>query len=255
MSYLFAMVVTKQILQEIEKINKALEREETLIIGADCEITYSGRAETKLAQGDRVIMIKSDKTLLVHQPHGSNPINYMKENSSHRIIVEDEMVFLKSKNVPLNEFVDVLINKIHFVNSAKLSDGTKIELTGNEKDMADMIAKNPAMVEKGLRLVKQEEQTEYGFIDVLCHDTNKNLVVIECKRYKADFKAVEQLKRYVEKIKKSKGIETVRGILAAPTISDNAKTMMEDNGFSFCAVEPPRYKERFRKGQKKLGEF
>lgn len=249
------MVVEKQLLTEIEKINKALEKDETLIIGADCEIAYSGRAETKLARGDRVILIKSDKTLLVHQPHGSNPINYMKENSSHRIIVEDELVFLKSKNVPLNEFVDVLLNKIHFVNSAKLNDGTKIELTGNEKDMADMIAKNPAIIEKGLRLVNQEEQTEYGFIDVLCHDKNNNLVVIECKRYKADFKAVDQLKRYVEKIKKSRGIETVRGIIAAPSISDNAKALLEDNGFSFSAIEPPRYKERFRKGQKRLGEF
>ncbi len=248
-------MVDKQLLKEIEKINKALEKEEMLVIGADCEIAYSGRAETKLARGDRVIMIKSDRTLLVHQPHGSNPINYMKENSSHRIMVDDEIVFLKSKNIPLNEFVDIALNKIHFVQSAKLADGNKLELTGNEKDMANMIAKNPEMTEKGMRLVSREEQTKYGFIDVLCYDKDNNLVVIECKRYKADFKAVEQLHRYVKKIKKSRGIENVRGILTAPSISDNAKGMLEEFGFSFCAIEPPRYKERFRKAQTRLEEF
>ena len=245
----------KQFLTNIEKINKAIDNAETLVFGANCEITYSGRAETTLAMGDRVIMIKGDRTLLVHQPHGSNPINYMKDQSTHRIIVEDEKVLLKSRNIPLKEFIDIAINKIHFVQSSKMKDGQKIELTGNEKDMSDMIAAKPSMVEQGLKLVSREEQTKYGFIDVLCHDPDGNLVVIECKRYKADFNAVDQLKRYVEKLKMSKGINKVRGILAAPKISDNAKAMLEDHDFSFVSVEPPRYQERFRKDQKRLGDF
>jgi len=48
----------------------------------------------------------------------------------------------------------------------------------------------------------------------LCKDTKGNLVVVECKRYGADYNAVSQLQRYVEKIKQSKGISKVRGILA-----------------------------------------
>jgi endonuclease len=202
-----------------------------------------------------VIMIKGDRTLLVHQPHGSNPINYMKENSSHRIIVDDERVLLKSRNIPLKEFIDIAINKIHFVHSTKMQDGQKIELTGNEKDMSDMIAAKPSMIESGLRLVNREEQTKYGFIDILCHDQTGTLVVIECKRFKAGPKAVSQLRRYVEKVKKSRGLPQVRGILVAPKISDNAKAMLKDYDFTFVSIEPPRYMERFRKDQKRLGDF
>jgi len=239
----------------VSRIREALAKSETVILGADCSISYSGRAETFLPNGERIIMIKADKTLLVHQPEGSAPVNYMKENSVHQLVEDGQIIHLKSQNQMLQEYIDIAINKLHFVQTARLQDGQKIQLTGNEKDMADMIAANPSLVEKGLSLVAQEEQTKYGFIDVLCTDKQGNLVVIECKRYKADLGAVTQLRRYVEKLRKSKGIDTVRGIIAAPHITENARKMLEDWGFSFAVVEAPRYKERLRKEQKRLGEF
>ncbi|MBI1970896.1 endonuclease NucS [Candidatus Woesearchaeota archaeon] len=241
--------------QFIAEMAAALQRRETIVVGADCEVMYSGRAETLLPPGERLIMIKEDGTLLVHQPHGSAPINYMKESSSHRFVVENDNLYIKSQNQVLHEYLDILLAKVHFFHSAKLSDGQKLQLTGNEKDMANMIAANPAIVEEGLKLVGQEEQTKYGFIDVLCYDAQGLLVVIECKRYKADFQAVSQLRRYVERLKGMKGLARVRGILAAPAITTNAAKMLHDFGFSFAIVQAPKYKERLRKSQKSLGEF
>lgn len=241
--------------RNISRIQEALAKSETVIFGVECTINYSGRAETFLPKGDRVVMIKPDKTLLVHQPEGNVPVNYMKGNSLHEMVEDDGVIHLKSQNQQLQEYIDIAIEKFHFVQTAKLQDGQKIQLTGNEKDMANMIAANPPLVESGLRLVSQEEQTTYGFIDVFCVDKKGNLVVIECKRYKADLGAVTQLRRYVEKLKKSKGIDNVRGILAAPFITENARTMLEDWGFSFAAVEPPKYKEKLKKEQKRLREF
>ena len=75
------------------------------------------------------------------------------------------------------------------------------------------------------------------------------------KRYCADLSSVTQLRRYVEKIMVSKGIIKVRGILAAPKITENAKKMLEDWGFSFVQVHPPKYLEEYNKNQKNLGEF
>ena len=40
-----------------------------------------------------------------------------------------------------------------------------------------------------------------------CNIENKTLTIVECKRYTGDLKAVSQLRRYVEKIKSSKGID------------------------------------------------
>jgi len=244
------------VLQEnISKIKKALEASETIVLGADCTIDYSGRAETYLPKGQRIIMIKSDKTLLVHQPVGNTPVNYMKENTFHDIIEKEKKLLLKSSNMELKEFMDIEIDKIHFVTSAKLTDGQKIQLSGNEKDMSDMIYNDPTVVEEGLKPVSREEKTHFGFIDVLCYDKDNNLVVVECKRYKADFNAVQQLTRYVRKLKKSKGIDNVRGILAAPSITQNALDMLNERKFKFSAVEPPMRHDKFKKNQMSLGEF
>ncbi|MBD3314083.1 DUF91 domain-containing protein [Candidatus Woesearchaeota archaeon] len=246
----------KEGLQGIEEnINKALSNSETLILGCNCEVSYSGRAESHLDAGDRIIMIKADNTLLVHQPTGSNPINYMKE-ASHKIRagkrIKGTLVLESSSN---KESMKILINKLHFVHSAALEDGQKIQLNGTERDMAEMIMCSPDVIEDGLRPVKQEEQTKYGFVDVLAHDKKGNLVVIECKRYKGSLADVTQLRRYVEKIKKSKGISKIRGILASNGITPNARKMLEDWGFEHKQVEPPKYMERFNSRQRNLFDY
>lgn len=240
---------------KIEYINYALKKNETIVFTAECEVKYSGRAEAFLPVGDRLIIIKNDKTLLVHQPQGNNPINYMRANSHHTIIKDEGKIILKSQNLENKDFMEIILNKIYFVNSQDLKDGQKVQLTGSEKDMSDMIYENPEIIEPGFRGVSREEQTKYGFIDVLGIDKDNNLTVVECKRYKADLGAVQQLRRYVEKIEETKGIKGVKGIVAAPQITDNAKKMLEDWGFKFVMVSAPRYQEKFNKSQMSLSSF
>ncbi|MDP7181897.1 MAG: endonuclease NucS [Candidatus Woesearchaeota archaeon] len=236
-------------------VKDALARKETLVLGVSCEINYSGRAESQLARGDRIIIIKTDGALLVHQPLGNAPVNYMKPGTAHTVHVEKDQLVLKSENLQQKEFLDVFVHKVHFFNSHKLEDGQKIILQGNEADMADMLYKQPDLIEKGFKAVSQEEQTKYGYVDVLGVDKDEVLTVVECKRYCADLAAVTQLRRYVERLMASKGLKKVRGILAAPKITANAQKMLEDWGYAFVSVEPPKYLERYNKSQKGLGEF
>jgi RecB family endonuclease NucS len=240
---------------KIEYINYALKNKETIVLAADCEVSYSGRAEAFLPAGERLIIIKNDNALLVHQPEGNAPVNYMKPGCSHSLVKNSSGTFLKSQNLALKEFLDIKLNKIHFVNSHSLVDTQKIQLVGSEKDMAEMLYKNPDMIETGFVPVSMEEQTKYGFIDVLGNDKEGELVVVECKRYSADLNAVQQLRRYVEKIKESKGIDNVRGILAAPKITSNSEQMLNDWGFRFVSVEPPKYFEKYNADQTTLGNF
>lgn len=233
----------------------ALKRNETVIITCKCEVKYSGRAESFLAEGDRILLIKSDSTLLVHQPTGNNPINYMKPNTSHDLVLEDGNLMLKARNQMQKESMDIKLKKIYFFNSYKLEDGQSILLTGTEEDMARMLYENPERIEKGFRPVSTEEQTAYGFIDVLGVDKDGVLTAVECKRYCADLAAVTQLRRYVEKLMVSKGISKVRGILAAPKITPNALQMLTDWGYTFVAVNPPKYMEELNKRQSRLDYF
>ncbi len=235
--------------------NDALLRNETIVLACNCNIRYSGRAESFLNDGDRVLIIKGDKALIVHQPSGNAPINYMKPNSSHKLILANQKLLLQARNIILKESMDISIERVYFFNSYKLEDGESIVISGTEEDMAKMIYDNPSLIEEGFKGVSQEEQTKYGFIDVLGIDKNGVLTVVECKRYNADLSAVTQLRRYVEKIISSKGISKVRGIIAAPRISPNAEKMLTDWGFEFKPVTPPKYLEEFDKKQQKLDGF
>ena len=241
--------------QFIDKIKSAIENNETAVISANCSVDYSGKVESFLPAGDRLIIIKSDGNLLVHKPKGTNPVNYMKEGTVHQIVKEENGILLKSKNTFLKDYMNIHLHKIHFVNSHILEDNEDITVAGTEEHMAEMIMEKPELIEKGFKPLNQEEHTKYGFIDVFGHDKNNTLVVIECKRQNGDLKAVTQLRRYVEKIKELKGLKHVRGILACPKISANAKQMLEDWGFEYKMLEPPSYLERHKKGQKKLHEF
>lgn len=235
------------------EINRAIENNKTIVIGAECSVTYSGRAESFLPFGNRLIIIKSDSNLIIHQPKGTAPVNYMKQGTKHNISEEDGNLVLNSKNG--KEFMDVVIKKVHFIQANDLEDNASIELAGSERHMSDMIMENPHLISKDFKPLSREEHTKYGFIDVFGHDKENNLVVVECKRFSADLSAVTQLRRYVEKIKELKGVNNVKGILASPKISANALKMLEDWGFEHRKVEPPNYLERHNKKQKALHEF
>ncbi|MBN1646127.1 endonuclease NucS [Candidatus Woesearchaeota archaeon] len=238
----------------IEDIEQAIKERRTVIFSSRCTIQYEGRAKTHLEEGDRIFIIKPDSTLLVHQVTGSSPVNYMKPTTVHKIVKDGEVAYLKSENIRQKEHLRAELRQIHFLETPMLKDEAKIQLAGNEKDMSDFLYANPEMVEPGFTPLSREEHTKYGFIDVFGYDTNGVLTIIECKRYNADFSAVDQLRRYVEKIKSSKGIDQVRGIMASPAITSNAKTMLENWGFTWKKIEPPK-KLTKSKNQKGLGDF
>ncbi|MBN2141747.1 endonuclease NucS [Candidatus Woesearchaeota archaeon] len=241
------------------EFDDALARNECLSFFCSCEIAYSGRAEAHLAQGDRMIFIKNDNTLLIHQPVGSAPINYMKAGGHITLKPVSgngqKYLHLKCVTADLKEYLDVQIFRVHTFMHHKLEDGAKQELAGNERDMSDMLKENPHLISDDFKPLSREEHTKFGFIDVFGHDKKGNLVIVECKRYTAGLDAVTQLRRYVEKIEELKGVKNVKGILAAPTISPNAKEMLEKWGFSFKAVEPPMRLDRFNKSQKSLVDW
>ena len=237
----------------IERLKSAVLGNHTILLVGLCSVEYDGRAESFLPEGERVILVKADKSLQIHQPIGSTPVNYMKEGAMHRFSEEKKALVIQSSLG--KERLAIRMKRIQHLVTQKLEDGQEIVLRGNEKDMSDYIYKNPLVIEEGFTPVSREEHTKYGFIDVFGHDRQGNLVVVECKRFKADPSAVTQLRRYVERIKKSKGISKVRGILAAPLISKNALLMLTDWGFSFKKVEPPHYLQKDKKDQARLDRF
>ncbi|MFC1647924.1 endonuclease NucS [Nanoarchaeota archaeon] len=236
-----------------ESLREGLEWNHCITFFCSCSIKYSGRAESLLKRGDRIIIIKGDNTLLVHQPENSSPVNYMKAGTSYNFENKDDNLLLKA--IKDKEYMDIEVFKIYNFMSQKLDDGLALELVGTEADMSDMIKQEPEIISNDFKPLSREEHTKFGFIDVFGHDGKGNLVLIECKRYNAGLDAVQQLRRYVEKIKDAKGVDKIRGIIASPTISPNAEAMLKKWGFEWISVNPPKRLEKYNQDQKSLGEF
>ena len=231
----------------------SLSSNSVLSFFCSCEIRYSGRAEAFIPMGERLIIIKSDNVLLIHQPENGNPINYLKSGTELRLEKFEGKLLLRAKSG--KDYLDVEIEKVYDAISRKLEDGQKQILQGNERDMSDMIKDHPELISKDFIPLSREEHTKFGFIDVFGHDGKGNLVIVECKRYTASLACVTQLRRYVEKIKQLKGTEKVRGIMASPSISTNALAMLTEWGFEHVAVNPPKRLERYNKKQTSLQSF
>lgn len=244
----------------VEKLASSLGKGELICMYVHCAVTYSGRAESYLDYGDRLIIIKQDRGVLIHQPINGNPINYLKPPASIQFSVEE----LDKEDLSIHfhaksgvDEIDVDISLVYNIISQRLEDGKKQDLSGNEAEMSDMIRDNPILISDDFIPLSREEHTKYGFIDVFGHLGDGRLAIIECKRYTAGLSAVTQLRRYVEKMQSTKGLSDgqVTGILAAPNITSNAEEMLKDWGFSFARIDPPKRAVRERKRQKNLDHF
>lgn len=238
-----------------DRFVESVGKKEFITFLCKCKIVYSGRAEASLPKGDRLVGIKQDGTIFVHQPEGGNPINYMKAGGSIELLKQDYGLLFKAYNPSTKEYLELEISRVYDFMSRKLEDGQKQLLAGTEADMSDMIKDNPKLINDDFKPLSREEHTKFGFIDVFGHDNKGRLVIIECKRYTAGLDAVQQLRRYVEKIKELKGVKDVVGIIASPKISPNAEDMLKKWGFEWRRVEPPMRLLRHNRNQRALQAF
>ena len=236
-------------------LSNVFNNKSSCVINGRCRIWYSGRAESFLDFGERLVVIKKDGTIIVHRDEGSTPINWMPASTFHTVSVSSDKLVLISVLQKDGQQLKMEFDKLNFINSFVLEDAASFVSAGSEKEMAMMIYNNPSIINANFKPLSLEEHTKYGFIDVFGYDKDNILTVIECKRYSAGLDAVTQLRRYVEKIKKSRGLGKVNGIIAAPKITTNALKMLQDYRFSFVKVDPPKYFEDVKKKQTTLNHF
>lgn len=236
-----------------EEFAAARAGHELLTFTCHCAVTYSGRAEAYLPRGDRLIIMKQDGVLLVHQPVNGNPINYLKAGAQLALEHQENHLVLRGKFT--KEFIEIELFRVYNCLRQRMEDGQKQTLSGSEADMSDMLRDQPALVAPDFKPIAREEQTDVGFIDVFGHDGNGNLVVVECKRYTAGLAAVTQLHRYVKRVMEVKGTQHVKGVMAAPKVTGNALELLKKYGYAWAEVQPPKRHERHDKGQATLETY
>jgi RecB family endonuclease NucS len=200
-------------------------------------IDYRGRARSFLDWGERLIMIKQDGAVLVHQPEMREPVNWQPTDSKTEFKIEDENLVQRSHHKRPPEKMKIIYRKLKLLTVTTLQDKAKLVIAGMETDVVNEIISNPNIIEEGFRISKREKHVKSGLIDLYGYDANHTPVIIEVKRSLANISAVQQLRMYVSDIKKDVDTANVRGILCAPRIPDMVKNLLSDYGLEWKEVE------------------
>ncbi|MBI5225979.1 endonuclease NucS [Candidatus Micrarchaeota archaeon] len=264
-------------------IDRAISQQQLCLIVGHCQVRYSGRAASKLSEGDRLLVIKPDGTFLVHQNAKMAAINYQgpgglistamagvleidgnTRKEAQGIKTEDAKPKRKNKTAPdqlttkgplgkkddnkivlivkamrkkpIEEIIEVSFDSLAFAQGFPMQDDSTLKLFGSERQLADLLEQDLDLIEKGLRPLQTESHFNKGAIDILAQDSQGRLVAIELKRRNAGLDAVTQLVRYVKQLSQRKGAK-VRGLLCAPEITPNARTMLEQEGLEYFKLD------------------
>jgi len=224
-------------LEFIDRYHKSKPDKTLLLLVGDCMVDYHGRARSLLDWGERVVIIKQDGNVLVHQPVMREPVNWQPSGSKTDFNIEDEQLVLRSRHTKPPEKMKVSFRNLKLIVVTSLCDQASLMIAGMETDVVNDIISNPDMVEEGLRISKREKHVKSGLIDLFGYDKDHVPVVIEVKRSLASISAVQQLRMYVNDVKRDVDEADVRGILCAPRVPDMVKKLLADYGLEWQEVE------------------
>src|ERR671935_1035238 len=200
------------------------------LIVARCEVRYSGRLSAVLPEALRLIMVKSDGSVMVHADHGGyKPSNWMTPPT----VIEEEpdRIVVRKRAGATEDRLDILIAEILSDVTHDMGEAAALEKDGVEADLQEALAGAPEWCGEGFRLVRREWPTDIGPVDLMCRDEDDGWIAVEIKRV-ATIDAVEQLSRYLERIDGH-----CRGVLAAQAIKPQARTLAEARGIRCVEVD------------------
>jgi endonuclease len=203
------------------------------LLVARCEVRYSGRLSAVLPEAVRLLILKADGSVLVHDDAGGyKPLNWM---TAPTTVEEDDdtLVVRKPKTEDVLEIrlAEVVSDVVH-----DMGESAALQKDGVERDLQEELAAAPHALGEELVLVKREWPTEVGPVDLMCKDAAGEWVAVEIKRV-ATIEAVEQLTRYLGFIRQDPAKAGCRGILAAQSIKPQAATLAESRGLRCVEVD------------------
>ncbi len=202
------------------------------LIVARCEVAYFGRTSTVLPEAVRLLMLKADGTFMVWADGGGpsvKPLNWM----SPPTVLEEErpgagadaplarLVVRKQRD---GERLEIsLVEVMHDV-AYELDAVASLEKQGIERELQQLLAEAPEWCGEGFRLVRREWPTDIGPVDLMCRDNADEWVAVEIKRI-ATIDAVEQLTRYLERLRRDPALASCRGVLVARWVKPQARVL------------------------------
>jgi RecB family endonuclease NucS len=211
------------------------------LLVARCEVRYSGRLSAVLPEAVRLLMLKSDGSVLVHADSGGyKPLNWMTPPT----VVEFEgdpldRIVVRKRAGASEDRLEIVVADVVSDLSVELDHENGLEKDGVERHLQEELAACPGALGEELRLVRREWPTDIGPVDLMCRDDAGAWVAVEVKRV-GTIEAVEQLSRYLERLSSDPATAECRGILAAERIRPQAATLAAARGIGCVELDLPR---------------
>jgi endonuclease len=204
------------------------------LIVARCSVEYSGRLSARLPEALRLVMLKADGSVLVHADAGGyKPLNWMTPPTA----IEEEPGRIVVRKVKGEDRLDIVLAEVLSDSEHAMDfDAAQLEKDGVEADLQLLLAEVPEWCGEGFRLVRREWPTDIGPVDLMCRDDEDGWVAVEIKRV-GTIEAVEQLARYLERIRRDPAMADCRGVLAAQAVKPQARVLAEARGLDWVEVD------------------
>ncbi len=205
------------------------------LIVARCSIEYSGRLTTRLPQGVRLLMIKADGTFMVWSDGGGSsvkPLNWMTPPT----VIEETAEGIVVRKLKGEERLDIRIAEVVSDSSHVMDSDAGLQKDGVEAHLQELLADAPGWCGEGFRLVRREWPTDIGPVDLMCRDEEDGWIAVEIKRV-GTIDAVEQLTRYLARIRRDPAMAGCQGVLAAQTVKPQARVLAESRGLRWVEVD------------------
>jgi RecB family endonuclease NucS len=203
------------------------------LLVARCDVRYTGRLNAVLPEAVRLLILKADGSVLVHDDAGGfKPLNWMTAPTS----VEDAGDTLIVRKPKTDDALEIRLVEILSDVTHDMGESAALQKDGVERDLQEVLAAAPAALGEELTLVKREWATEVGPVDLMCRDENGEWVAVEIKRI-GTIEAVEQLTRYLGFIREDPAKSACRGILAAQKLKPQAIALADSRGIRCVEVD------------------
>jgi RecB family endonuclease NucS len=203
------------------------------LIVARCEVHYTGRLTARLPMALRLLMVKADGSVMVHADTGGyKPSNWMTAPT----VIEEEPGRIVVRKRGGEDQLEILVEEIVSDVEHDMGEAAALEKDGVEADLQALLAETPAWCGEGFRLVRREWPTDIGPVDLMCRDGEDGWIAVEIKRI-GTIEAVEQLTRYLERIRLDPAMADCRGVLAAQVLKPQARVLAEARGLACVEVD------------------
>ena len=208
------------------------------LIVARCEVRYTGRLEARLPEAARPIIVKADGSVLIHADAGGyKPLNWMTPPT----VIEEcpGHIAVRKRAGAAEDRLEIAFS--HVISDFTLEMGSAEDATAPHKDgveahLQELLAERPAWLGEGFQLVRREWPTDIGPVDLMCLEGEECWVAVEIKRI-GGIEAVEQLSRYLERIRRDPAFASCRGILAAQHVKPQARVLARARGIECVEVD------------------